>query len=639
MLPVHPVRAGTDPKMVSPVLVDSNRLHRSSAMTSSSTPQEQPSAAFRESLLQSCSQLEKARCHAAELEGWTSFLTSQVLEHNQLDPLHSAVISTEALPGSVADGWKAIASAAHAGGDAVAKKSDSRKVRIPAGQHAVAIQKVCVANSCKRMAVAASHVVSRATGENDSLPTIPEASMDSWMHVLYDKLGQVQRYHAEHPTAPVAEERQGNPVADGYDLAAAIPPWAEAADFTPDEIMGKYMDLSAVHTDFLQQQLASRFQTKSPYTYVDFLEDIAKGGLSVWKEESKLAVRRKYSKWLVELEQYLRSFLERTIPLVNVDSITKAAETQFEGVWGETGGSIGWSAKPVEAPLAKQGSSSSAGKPTIDLSKYASAEELLADVDANTLKTELSLLGLKCGGAPKDRAARLFLLKDSTLEELPPKHFVKQGAAAGASGGGEQRVHLARREAVIQSLLDQLRPTLEATIRRLERRQTQTLRERETEMENDIYGPPDAVDSKVKANTMDSDDDDEDDAPIYNPKNIPLDWDGKPIPFWLFKLHGLNHYYPCEICGGEASYRGRRAFELHFAEQRHSAAMRVLGIPNTKHFHGITTVEDAQELWKSLQEQLKQERFDGDNEEEYEDSHGVVLSRKKYEDLARQGLL
>ena len=30
------------------------------------------------------------------------------------------------------------------------------------------------------------------------------------------------------------------------------------------------------------------------------------------------------------------------------------------------------------------------------------------------------------------------------------------------------------------------------------------------------------------------------DAPIYNPKNLPLGWDGKPIPYWLYKLHGLG---------------------------------------------------------------------------------------------------
>ena len=27
---------------------------------------------------------------------------------------------------------------------------------------------------------------------------------------------------------------------------------------------------------------------------------------------------------------------------------------------------------------------------------------------------------------------------------------------------------------------------------------------------------------------------------LYNPKDVPLDFDGKPIPYWLFKLHGLN---------------------------------------------------------------------------------------------------
>jgi len=30
------------------------------------------------------------------------------------------------------------------------------------------------------------------------------------------------------------------------------------------------------------------------------------------------------------------------------------------------------------------------------------------------------------------------------------------------------------------------------------------------------------------------------DEPVYNPKNLPLGWDGKPIPYWLYKLHGLG---------------------------------------------------------------------------------------------------
>ena len=96
-----------------------------------------------------------------------------------------------------------------------------------------------------------------------------------------------------------------------------------------------------------------------------------------------------------------------------------------------------------------------------------------------------------------------------------------------------------------------------------------------------------------------SDSDEEDDF-IYNPLKLPLGWDGKPIPYWLYKLHGLNQEFQCEICGG-ATYWGRRAFERHFREYRHQASMRFLGIPNTKNFYEITKVADAQKLWKNIQ--------------------------------------
>ena len=67
--------------------------------------------------------------------------------------------------------------------------------------------------------------------------------------------------------------------------------------------------------------------------------------------------------------------------------------------------------------------------------------------------------------------------------------------------------------------------------------------------------------------------------------------------------------------------------------------MRCLGIPNTMHFHGVTKIEDAKRLWDKVQNSLVGTKFDGEKEEEYEDSHGNVLTRKTYEDLARQGLL
>lgn len=97
--------------------------------------------------------------------------------------------------------------------------------------------------------------------------------------------------------------------------------------------------------------------------------------------------------------------------------------------------------------------------------------------------------------------------------------------------------------------------------------------------------------------------------------------------------------------------------------------MRALGLPNTKHFHEITKIEDAiartffffsfdtpsfSLLFLSLArfadarahtvaEKLKQEGraelSHAETTEELEDEEGNVYNRKTYEDLKRQGLV
>jgi len=93
--------------------------------------------------------------------------------------------------------------------------------------------------------------------------------------------------------------------------------------------------------------------------------------------------------------------------------------------------------------------------------------------------------------------------------------------------------------------------------------------------------------------------DEDEDGLKYNPKNLPMGWDGKPIPYWLYKLHGLNKEFKCEICGG-ASYWGRRAFEKHFQEWRHAYGMKCLRIPNSAHFREVTEIEHALKLHKKI---------------------------------------
>ncbi|XP_014679060.1 PREDICTED: splicing factor 3A subunit 3-like [Priapulus caudatus] len=114
----------------------------------------------------------------------------------------------------------------------------------------------------------------------------------------------------------------------------------------------------------------------------------------------------------------------------------------------------------------------------------------------------------------------------------------------------------------------------------------------------------------------------------------------------LYKLHGLNISYTCEICGNH-TYKGPKArllraekcFACEYKEWRHAHGMRCLGIPNTAHFANVTKIEDAIGLWEKIKVSKATERWRPDQDEEYEDSQGNVVTKKTYDDLKRQGLL
>lgn len=74
-------------------------------------------------------------------------------------------------------------------------------------------------------------------------------------------------------------------------------------------------------------------------------------------------------------------------------------------------------------------------------------------------------------------------------------------------------------------------------------------------------------------------------------------------------------------------------------EWRHAHGMRCLKIPNTRAFHNITKIQDAMDLYERLKKETKARDFDSQNQEEFEDAAGNVLSKKTYQDLLRQGLL
>eukprot|EP00922_Rhytidocystis_sp_ex-Travisia-forbesii_P011922 GHVS01017811.1.p1 GENE.GHVS01017811.1~~GHVS01017811.1.p1 ORF type:complete len:621 (+),score=122.71 GHVS01017811.1:45-1907(+) len=195
---------------------------------------------------------------------------------------------------------------------------------------------------------------------------------------------------------------------------------------------------------------------------------------------------------------------------------------------------------------------------------------------------------------------------------------------------------LAKQEFIIGKFDTVLKQFLHNTVCHLQKKQSRSAKELEQEVEEEEeIGAMGEVEVEEEE---DEEQEDDEDKPIYNPLNLPLGWDGKPIPFWLYKLHGLGVEYKCEICGNY-SYWGRRAFEKHFQEWRHAMGMRCLKIPNTTHFKEITKIEDAITLYEKLKKEAEIQAFKFDQEVECEDSQGNVMSARAYDDLRRQGLL
>lgn len=390
-----------------------------------------------------------------------------------------------------------------------------------------------------------------------------------------------------------------------------------SVQFSGEEVFGKYLDLNPFYDKFCNLPGVSSQD-------LDYIQYLNKFNSFFYIPESNKSTKL-YVNYVSELWNYLSDFFWRIQPLVDITEYQNKWATEFDVKW-KSGQIQGWTAKNNKKDGEQQ---------ALRLGMFNSAEELEA-LGLDRLKEGLEALGLKCGGTLKDRAQRLWSVRGKKPAEIPEKlkKKVKDGSVNGGapSSGEVKRRETAFLEYNIQALCDLIADIVTATRRHAEKQQTRTMEEKLAEILEEEHGTlPD-----IEENADDDDDDDE--GPLYNPLNLPLGWDGKPIPFWLYKLHGLGVEYKCEICGNQ-SYWGRRAFDRHFQEWRHAHGMRCLGVPNTKHFHDICLIEDALALYSKIKGTMQVEQFVGDTEEEFEDSEGNVLNRRTYEDLARQGLL
>ncbi|WAR09079.1 SF3A3-like protein [Mya arenaria] len=398
---------------------------------------------------------------------------------------------------------------------------------------------------------------------------------------FYSRLKQLKDFHRKHPneiSVPMSMEfDEINKMRENADDNTNM------VEFSDEEGYGKYLDLHECHTHFINLKGMEKIDYISYLSTFDHLFDVPK--------ERKNAAYKEYLQYLLE---YLEMYVQRIKPILDINKEMRTVLAEFEQQFSE-GHFPGWPKETLGA-LAHTGAH-------LDLSAFSSWEEL-ASLGLDRLKSALMALGLKCGGTLEERAQRLFSTKGKRLEDLDPAMFAKsKPGRAGKARESEKQREIAGLEAQVYRFSELLSEQRAATRENVIRKQARTGEEREESDDED---------------TMADSDDDDDDVP-YNPKNLPLGWDGKPIPYWLYKLHGLNISYQCEICCN-VIYKGPKAFQRHFAGGICCNVIKKGRMASQKLCHDyICNISTTHE--------------------EFEDSIGNVVNKKTYEDMKRQGLL
>ncbi|KAI3854679.1 hypothetical protein MKX03_005275 [Papaver bracteatum] len=396
-----------------------------------------------------------------------------------------------------------------------------------------------------------------------------------------ERLKDIRDYYKCHPNYPSYQQEESD-----QELLKQEP----HVEFSGEEGHGRYLDLHELYNEYINSKFAERNEeTKEPIEYFAYLDVFSQPH----KISCKLKLTRQYREYLEHLLKYLTYFFYRRESFQDLGRIYSKVEIDFEDLW-EQGKILGWESK---------GGNISSQDCLIDLDYYSTVNELM-DVCNEKLKEALDALGLKSGITLQQRPERLFLTKHTPVEQLDKKHFVR-GSRNGASA-----------PLVITETKENVQKKHELTV---------------DERMKEVYDEGDSQEDI-------EDEDEDDEQQIYNPLKFPMGYDGKPIPYWLYKLHGLGQEFKCEICGSH-TYKGRRDFEWHFKEGRHQHGMRCLGIPNTKNFNEITSIQEAKELWEKIQASKGVKKWRPDLEEEYEDNEGNIYNKKTFTDLKRQGLI
>jgi splicing factor 3A subunit 3 len=430
------------------------------------------------------------------------------------------------------------------------------------------------------------------------------------MEEFYRLVNEIRDHHARYPNEQAENSELRYRTKKPGESAEPMPSMVDLM-FSGEEAFGRFFDLHTSHEAYINLPNVKRL------TYLQYLEvfDNFAAGAGGLKKADKLTDT--YFRYVGDLAAYLESFMQRTKPLENLPKVFAGWDQDFAGAWEKN-----------EISLWQEDAATAKASESVEKSKSTPAfycedcEKQFAN--ENVYKGHLS--GRKHIKMAEQRASR--------TGTAPEADNATEGASHNSSAARLKERAVAEREFRVKRLAGAMSTEREDTRVNVERRQGMTERERQQELET-LFSTA----SEAAQQSMDVDEADDDaEERIANPLRLPLAWDGKPIPFWLYRLHGLGQELPCEICGNFI-YMGRRAFDKHFNEARHIYGLKCLGITQSALFRDITSIDEALKLWDKIQRDKKRSKVDDGSVVQMEDAEGNVMPEKVYYDLQKQGLL
>ena len=432
-------------------------------------------------------------------------------------------------------------------------------------------------------------------------------------------------------------------------------PIAALPAFTAEESNGRHVDLHAQHARYLQLPFHPRVD------YLTYLQRFSLFHTVPRERKVKSFHSAAYAAYIGELRQYWRHYGQRLYPLVewdgaaDGDSMEAEMRREFE---------LEWKGRRVKGWFDVDDGESRRESEGLHVAADESKDATAAD-DGGPTGSDGKRDPLYCRACKKQFAKQsVFDAHLSGRKHIKAQQEMDALSAPSASSAASSTVsplhasvaaHLQQRhdialiEYCIQQYAALMDSQLQATVAFQQHKLTLTPAELQQEIQHTLHSTTQPASTALvlassaqhgshHGSSSSGMEDDELPPSLANPKHLPLGPDGKPIPYWVYKLQGLNQWFSCEVCG-DYKYRGPREYSEHFSGWRHAWGMKCIGVPNAREMWGVTRIDEVKALWDRMSQHEAGKGWKDEDEEEMEDSEGNVFNKKTYLELQRQGLI